>query len=249
MEVKRLEGKGNKIKLLFKGVDTPFMNGLRRTAMAGIPVIAIEDVTFFENDSPISDEMLAHRLGMLPIESTKEIKEGDEFSFTLQKEGPGTVYAKDIQGKDPKTKIAASKTPITELDKKQSIKLEMKAIAGKGSQHAKWQAGIISYKNLPKITVDEDCEKGKSIVDSCPVNVLELRNKKVVLADAPGCTLCGNCRDTCKEGHVHIDYQQDQFVVDMESHGGIENERILLKSIEVLQEKAQSFKKALKSRE
>ena len=122
IEVKKLEGKGNKAKLLIKAADTPLMNGLRRTVMAHIPVIAIEDITLYENDSPVNDEMLGHRLGLIPIQSSKDLKEGDEFSFTLEKEGPCMVYSKDIQSKDPKIRVAAGKIPITELGKKKKFR-------------------------------------------------------------------------------------------------------------------------------
>ncbi|MFH1788755.1 MAG: hypothetical protein ABH834_05200, partial [Candidatus Altiarchaeota archaeon] len=38
------------------------------------------------------------------------------------------------------------KTPIVKITEKQKIKLESKAILGKGSDHIKWQAGIAAYE-------------------------------------------------------------------------------------------------------
>ncbi|KAL1408790.1 RNA polymerase II subunit 3 [Vanrija albida] len=56
------------------GVDLAYANSLRRTMMADVPTIAIDQVSFYQNTSPIPDEMLAHRLGMVPLVSRNAIK-------------------------------------------------------------------------------------------------------------------------------------------------------------------------------
>lgn len=73
------------------GVETGYANSLRRVMMADVPTvggltfqfrfqgfcmadpsflvsfIAIDQVLFMQNTSPVPDEMLAHRLGMVPL--------------------------------------------------------------------------------------------------------------------------------------------------------------------------------------
>lgn len=49
------------------GIDAPLANALRRIMMAEVPTMAIEMVTIFQNTSIIADEVLAHRLGLIPI--------------------------------------------------------------------------------------------------------------------------------------------------------------------------------------
>ncbi|KAL7423511.1 RNA polymerase II subunit 3 [Cryptotrichosporon argae] len=49
------------------GVEMAYANSLRRTMMADVPTVCIDQVLFTQNTSPIPDEMLAHRLGMVPL--------------------------------------------------------------------------------------------------------------------------------------------------------------------------------------
>ncbi|WRT68207.1 uncharacterized protein IL334_005182 [Kwoniella shivajii] len=49
------------------GVELAYANSLRRVMMADVPTIAIDQVLFLQNTTPIPDEMLAHRLGLVPL--------------------------------------------------------------------------------------------------------------------------------------------------------------------------------------
>jgi len=49
------------------GIDAPLANALRRIMIAEVPTMAIEKVTIYQNTSIIADEVLAHRLGLIPI--------------------------------------------------------------------------------------------------------------------------------------------------------------------------------------
>lgn len=51
-------------------VDVSLVNSLRRIMWAEIPTMAIELVEIMINDSQIHDEFIAHRLGLIPIDST-----------------------------------------------------------------------------------------------------------------------------------------------------------------------------------
>mmetsp|Transcript_6375 Transcript_6375/g.9258 ORF Transcript_6375/g.9258 Transcript_6375/m.9258 type:complete len:364 (+) Transcript_6375:182-1273(+) len=50
-----------------KGVDVSFANALRRIMIAEVPTVAIEHVYMWNNSSIVHDEVLAHRLGLVPI--------------------------------------------------------------------------------------------------------------------------------------------------------------------------------------
>ena len=50
-----------------KGIDPTIVNTLRRIMIAEIPTMAIETVIINQNTSIIPDEVLAHRLGLIPI--------------------------------------------------------------------------------------------------------------------------------------------------------------------------------------
>eukprot|EP01038_Epipyxis_sp_PR26KG_P011112 gene11112-14914_t len=49
------------------GVDSSVANALRRIMLAEVPTIAIEHVWIAHNGSILQDEMLAHRIGLVPI--------------------------------------------------------------------------------------------------------------------------------------------------------------------------------------
>lgn len=49
------------------GVDASIANAFRRILLAEIPTVAIEDVFIYNNTSIIQDEVLAHRLGLIPL--------------------------------------------------------------------------------------------------------------------------------------------------------------------------------------
>lgn len=63
------------------GVDAPIANAFRRILLAEVPTMAIEKVFVTNNTSIIQDEVLAHRLGLIPIKVDPrefEFKEDDQ---------------------------------------------------------------------------------------------------------------------------------------------------------------------------
>ncbi|PIL32975.1 hypothetical protein GSI_05093 [Ganoderma sinense ZZ0214-1] len=65
MSVKRLSQRSVEFDLV--GVDASIANAFRRIMIAEVPTIAIEDVFIFNNTSVIQDEILSHRLGLVPL--------------------------------------------------------------------------------------------------------------------------------------------------------------------------------------
>lgn len=61
------------------GIDAPIANALRRIIISEIPTMAIEKVTMWQNTSIIHDEVLCHRLGLIPIKV-------DPRAFTFKKD-------------------------------------------------------------------------------------------------------------------------------------------------------------------
>lgn len=58
------------IKFRLSNVSLAYANALRRIIIAEIPTIAIDLVTIKENSTPLNDEFVAHRLGMVPLVSS-----------------------------------------------------------------------------------------------------------------------------------------------------------------------------------
>lgn len=62
---------GETLEFQLSEVDNAFANALRRVLLAEIPVLGIESVTIAQNTSVLADEMIAHRLGLVPLYSMK----------------------------------------------------------------------------------------------------------------------------------------------------------------------------------
>lgn len=169
MEIKILENQEKKNRIIFSliGVDTAYANTLRRLMGFEVPVMAIEDVEFRKNSSILYDEVLAHRLGLIPL--TTDLKSYDlpeeckckgagcascQVKLTLKATGPGIVYSSDLKSKDPAIKPVHNKIPIVKLLEGQEIELEATAILGQGKVHSKWCPGLIYYK-MPDPDKDE----------------------------------------------------------------------------------------------
>ncbi len=69
LKIKIIDYKPKEGLLVFDliGVDAPVANAFRRILLSEIPTMAIEHVWVHNNTSIIQDEVLAHRLGLIPI--------------------------------------------------------------------------------------------------------------------------------------------------------------------------------------
>ena len=59
----------DKMELEFEmiGVEAPIANAIRRILLAEVPTVAIETVYYTNNHGIVQDEVLAHRLGLVPL--------------------------------------------------------------------------------------------------------------------------------------------------------------------------------------
>ncbi|XP_061084461.1 DNA-directed RNA polymerases I and III subunit RPAC1 [Conger conger] len=64
------------------GIDAAIANAFRRILLAEVPTMAVEKVFIYNNTSIVQDEILAHRLGLIPIKADPRLFEyrnaGDE---------------------------------------------------------------------------------------------------------------------------------------------------------------------------
>jgi DNA-directed RNA polymerase subunit D len=67
MKVTMSGKKGNEVTFVLQGATPAFANALRRIMISEVPAMAIESVDFHENDSVLFDEVIAHRLGLIPL--------------------------------------------------------------------------------------------------------------------------------------------------------------------------------------
>jgi DNA-directed RNA polymerase subunit D len=160
-KVKVIEDTGNSITLQLEGVDRSYANALRRFCISEVPSMAIDDVVILENSSVLYDEILAHRLGMVPIRTDLErylLPEKCDCGsplgcnkcrvlFVLDAAGKDkvtTVYSGDLVSEDREIRPVSETIPLVKLSQGQTVKLEAYARLGRGKEHAKWQPSTVS---------------------------------------------------------------------------------------------------------
>ncbi len=188
----------NSIEILVQGVPLPILNAVRRYALAKVPSMAIDEVAVIANTSVLFDEILAHRLAMVPLYSEVAIKkyadpppevcakctaEGEEkppaevcrkcfVHLYLEAEAADreiVVYSGNIKSEDPDVYPAYDNIPIVILAPGQKILLELRARLGRGLEHAKWS----------------------------PATVAVTRYVADIQIDHRRCNLCGKCVEIC----------------------------------------------------
>ncbi|CAD7966052.1 unnamed protein product [Amoebophrya sp. A25] len=68
-ELEIVDVNDDRMSFWLKECDTSVANALRRILIAEVPTLAIDLVTIYENSSVLFDEFIAHRLGLIPLES------------------------------------------------------------------------------------------------------------------------------------------------------------------------------------
>jgi len=258
MEIKILEKKEPEIRFLVEGIKPSFASALRRVMISEIPTMAIEWVDFKKNDSALNDEIIANRLGQIPLTFDKkaynlpsECSCGGkgcsrcQVKLTLKKKGPCTVYSSDLKSTAKDVKPVYDKIPIVELLEGQEIQLEAIAQLGTGREHAKWQGAVVGYKNLPKIKILKESKNPEDLVNSCPRGVLKLEGKKVVVKNPLDCNLCMNCVERHPD-EIKVEAVEDSFIFNVETVCGRPVEDVVITAVEVLEKKMKEFIKLVK---
>ncbi len=158
MKVKVLNKNDRVLKLKFSEVSPFFLNAVRRTIMSKVNTYAVDYIDVHENTSPLYNEILAHRIGLIPFKGDKVLKpksecdceEGKEcndceIKFVLKKEGPGYVYSGDIKVVGGALEPVYKNIPITYLTEKQAVHVEGAIVLGNMDEHAKFQAAVVGY--------------------------------------------------------------------------------------------------------
>ena len=267
VEIKILEKTDDYMRFIVKGVNVPFVNALRRIMLAEVPAMAIDEVVILENSSMLNDEILAHRMGFIPLKTDldsynlpEECTCKSEFgcnlcrlTLTLEVEATEktiTVYSEDLKSENPDITPVSDKIPIAKLAQEQRIKLEAYARLGKGKDHAKWQpVSMCTYMYLPQIKIDvERCDACAECVKLCPEKVLVDMTEGIKTQEAIECTLCMDCVDACPQDPpaIEISWNKEAFVFRMESTGALPVERIMLGALKILEKKIKGFSKQLK---
>jgi len=251
MHIEVLERTDRTLRVKLEGASLQMANALRRIAMSEVPVLAVDMVDFYSNDSAMYDEVIAHRLGMVPLWfDTKTFKGKDECDcagkgcsncqivFVIDKKGPGPVTSKDMKSADVEVaKPFLDNVPIIDLLEGEKLKVEATARLGTGQEHAKWQASRSWYMGWPQV-VDKE---GKVIVETCPDHAVQMEGSGVLPAKSYQDGKCKVKGEITASSKVAGDPSRIIFTV--ESISGLKAEEVLTKSIEILKDKAKDLAK------
>ncbi|HKG71370.1 MAG TPA: DNA-directed RNA polymerase subunit D [Nitrososphaeraceae archaeon] len=151
-----LERADEKIVIKFNNVPRQYVNAIRRTSISEVPTLAIDDVVILENSSVMHDEAIAHRLGLVPLQTNLDrfvMPHDCDCKSTLgcskcrvllvldseANEKTKVVTSGELVSEDELIKPVSKDIPIIALAPGQKLKFEAYARLGIGRDHAKWQ--------------------------------------------------------------------------------------------------------------
>jgi len=273
MKIDILEMTPTRGQLVISEGNSAFVNSLRRTMIADVPKMAIDNVEFhlgpimdesgaaYESMSPLFDEILAHRLSLVPIPTDL-----DTFTYRAQcscngegcpsctimypvnKKGPCTVYSGDLEpiGSE-KLRVKDDLIPIVKLAEDQALLVYATAELGTGRQHAKWQAALgAGYKYFANIEVNHDkCDLGGSCVDVCPKDVLAKEGRKIVVKHPENCNLCNACIEACEAGVISVSGDEGKILFRFETDGALTAKDVLLRGLKILEERFEGLREQI----
>jgi DNA-directed RNA polymerase subunit D len=218
-----------------------------------IPILTISSVDFTTNDSVLYNEVIAHRMGMIPLVFNPkdfEFKEGESSSsnevvFAINKKAPGMVYSKDMKSSNPEVKPLYDNIPIVELFGDQKLKLEAFATLGLGINHARYQAANTFYRYFASVKVDGKIVNIDEVIRSCPKGAIDFKDNKMIIKT--DCDICKECLKIAKpKGALDIVGDDTKFIFTVESISGLKPEQITLMSVDILKKKVRDFEKEVK---
>ncbi|MBS3151121.1 DNA-directed RNA polymerase subunit D [Candidatus Woesearchaeota archaeon] len=254
MNIKILKETQDKIIYYLSDTELPLVNAIRRLIIEEVPTMAIDEVTFVKNNSALYDEIIAHRLGLLPL--TSDIKSYNfqedckckgkgcarcQVKITLQTKGPCTVYASDLKSKDSKIKPVYPETPLTILLKGQDIQLEAVAKLGRGKQHSKFSPGLAYYRFFPslKASRDSNIKKCAELSDN-----LEVKDSKLEIKDIAKWNEAQE--QICEQNNVAVEYDKENFIFTLESWGQLDTKKIPSMALKIFEGKLKELDKQIK---
>lgn len=263
MKVKVLEKKDDYLRLLLSETDPSYVNALRRVLIADVPKMAIEDVEFhlgpirsedgkeYESVSPLFDEIIAHRLGLVPIPTDVGLYNLREdcpschgegcpsctIIYSINKRGPGLVTSADLEPiGDPKLRPKDQAIPIVQLIDEQAILIYATAQLGTGKDHAKWQATHgVGHQYVPLLKAgSKSLDALDPEVPFCTSHMITTSLEEEAVELPSDCKVCEKFKDAYKVDSIKVSNDPTRFVLQFETDGSMSAKDALLKALDLL---------------
>lgn len=264
MKVRSLKREDDALEVLIEESDPTTVNAVRRTLIADVPKMAIEDVEFhlgpiraedgkeYESVAPLFDEMIAHRLGLVPIPTDLGLYNRREtcpschgegcpsctIIYSVNKRGPGVVTSADMEPiGDAKLRPKDPNIPIVQLAEGQAILIYATAVLGIGKDHAKWQPTHgVRYLYVPIVKVgSKTIDVLDPAVPFCTSHMISTAVEEEETRElASDCAVCKAFSEAYKTNSIKTSNDPSRLVLRFETDGSMAAKDALLKALEIL---------------
>ena len=281
MKVNVLQMEDYYAQIEFKDVNYSFVNSVRRSLVSMVPCLALHEIDFhmgslgsyvdeesgdereYESISAMFNEIVAHRIGMLPIPTDEKTIEafgdsiGDDskqpdIMYSLHKQGPCTVYSGDLEpvSGDDSLVIPETNVPIVKLAEGQAILVYAKAKMGNAQKHTKWQCAVAPrFYQAPTITVSSG-KGSKAIFDIVDKKDFKKKGKSHVIdnpvkAHAALKKLEQLWNDKEAKESMEVSTKKDHFIFEFETNGAMKASLALEQALKALDGHCNEFASAI----
>ena len=265
----------------FKDVNYSFVNSIRRSLVSMVPCLALHEIDFhmgslgsyvdeesgdekeYESISAMFNEIVAHRIGMLPIPTDEKTIEafgesiGDDSSqpdimYSLHKQGPCIVYSGDLEpvSGDNSLVIPETNVPIVKLAEGQAILVYAKAKFGTARQHTKWQCAVAPrFYQAPTISVSSS-KASKTVFDIVGKKNFKKKGNKYVIDNPVEAyealrKIERLWNDEDAQNSIEITRKKDHFIFEFETNRAMTAKLALEQALKALNGHCNEFASAI----
>jgi DNA-directed RNA polymerase subunit D len=229
-EVEFIERGDREAQFLVRELTPAFANGIRRAMVADVPTLSIDTVRFVENSSVMFDEMIALRLGLVPLTTPLDDYEvGEKATLAMDVQGPATAYSGDLESSDNLVQPADEHIPIIELKEGQRLEFEADAVLDTGKDHAKHQGGVAAgYRHLQRVEVVADADEFAESEPNILRGVIETEEGELV----PTSEFDHDLTTRYPDAEIEVTDVPNAFVFHVESDGSMPADELVLRAVE-----------------
>ena len=272
--VRVVERGDRRLLLRIEGYSVPLVNAVRRVILAEVPALAVDYAIFYDNNTPIYDEMISHRLGLVVLKSDEvldSLKSPEEcrgktyeddpdcfVKLSLDVEVPADssegryVYARELRIEDPRVEPVYPDTPIAYVGPGQAVRLVAYARLGRGKEHGRFSpATIAALRYTPIVEVNPPAsEECLACLQAYPEVVEALKRGKPTIVRLEGSSRTSGlvyCSEQPCKGSVRVRYDPSVLFLEIEVTGALPPERVVVEALNILEEKIKRFREAVRS--
>ena len=263
MKIDVLEAREDFLKFVLGETSPAFANALRRVLIADVPKMAIEDVEFhlgpiraedgkeYESVSPLFDEIIAHRLGLIPIPTDLGLYNPREscpschgegcpsctIIYSVNRRGPGLVTSGDLEPiGDAKLRPKDQAIPIVKLGDGQAMLIYATAVLGTGKDHAKWQPTHgVGYRYYPTLKAgNRSLDPFDPSVPFCASHMETTAVEEHPVELSAECEACKAFADHYKTDTPKVGNDPSRILMQFETDGSLSAREVLLAALDLL---------------